>query len=202
MNYKYIKYKDVRYDRVLLAMINEAAARFGRIDTSRFCLYGFSGGGQFVHRFAYLHPRRVAALACGAPGTQTFLDWEEKFPDGVEDWEDVFDVPIDLQAVRNIPTMFVAGDRDTDIFYAIARGRIREDQRGNEEVMAKFKDGRYGATGRLCENWQEVGVKECIMVSVEGAGHEERPMLESVKAFFERFINTKKEEATREYECT
>ena len=68
--------------------------------------------------------------------------------------------------------------------------------------MAKFKDGRYGATGRLCENWQEVGVKECIMVSVEGAGHEERPMLESVKAFFERFINTKKEEATREYECT
>lgn len=198
VNYKYIKYKDIRYDRVLLAMIDEAAARFGRIDTSRFCLYGYSGGGQFVHRFAYLHPQRVRALACGAPGTQTFLNWEETFPDGVGDWEDVLSdgAPIDLQALRDIPTMFVAGDRDTDVFYAIARGRIREDQRGDEAVMAKFRDGRYGATRRLCENWEEVGVKECVMVSVEGAGHEERPMLESVKRFFERFVGR------REATCT
>jgi poly(3-hydroxybutyrate) depolymerase len=191
VNYKYIKYKDIRYDQVLLAMIDEAAARFGRIDTSRFCLYGYSGGGQFVHRFAYLHPRRVRALACGAPGTQTMLNWEESFPDGVRDWEDVFGAPLDVKAVMDIPSMFVAGDQDTDIFYAIARGRIKDGQEHDQEVMARFKDGRYGATRRLCENWVKVGVKECVMVSVEGARHEERPMLESVKRFFEKFVGSR-----------
>lgn len=191
MNYKYIKYKDIRYDQVLLAMIDEAAARFGRIDTSRFCLYGYSGGGQFVHRFAYLHPRRVRALACGAPGTQTMLNWEESFPDGVRDWEEVFGAPLDVKAVMDIPSMFVAGDQDTDIFYAIARGRIKDGQEDDQEVMARFKDGRYGATRRLSENWVKVGVKECVMASVEGARHEERPMLESVKRFFEKFVGSR-----------
>ncbi|EEA22167.1 conserved hypothetical protein [Talaromyces marneffei ATCC 18224] len=189
-NYKYITYKDVRYDQVLLSMIDEAAARFRRIDTSAFCLYGYSGGGQFVHRFAYLHPRRVRALACGAPGTQTFLNFSQRFPDGVQDWEEVFGAPLDIKAVMGIPSMFVAGDQDTDIFYAIARGRIREDQKDDEVAMAKFKDGRYGATNRLCENWVQVGVRSCVMVSVEGVKHEERPMLESVKGFFEKFVST------------
>ena len=40
----------------------------------RFLLHGFSGGGQFVHRFGYLHADRLAGLSIGAPGRITYLD--------------------------------------------------------------------------------------------------------------------------------
>lgn len=190
-NYKLLKYKDIRYDEVLLAMIEEAHARYARIDTSQFYLYGYSGGGQFAHRFAYRHPRRIRALACGAPGTQTLLDWTQDFPDGVKNWEDVFGSPaLDLDAIMKIPTMFIAGDQDTDIFYAIATGRIPAiTKAGGEEdeiVNAKYKDGRYGATKRLYENWIKHGAKNSVMHTVQGAKHEEKPMLEPVRRFFEQ----------------
>jgi poly(3-hydroxybutyrate) depolymerase len=42
-------------------------------------LSGYSGGGQFVHRFMLVHPGRVARVAVGAAGWYTFpdpaLDW-------------------------------------------------------------------------------------------------------------------------------
>lgn len=40
--------------------------------------------------------------------------------------------PIDLQAIRDIPAMFVAGDLDTDyLFHEIEREK-REDKRGSD----------------------------------------------------------------------
>lgn len=187
VNYKYIKYHDIRFDRVLLSMVDEAHARFGKIDTSRFLLYGYSGGGQFVHRFSYLHPHLVQALACGAPGTQTLLDWTKSWPDGVRDFEEVFGQPLDLEAVKKMPTMFIAGDGDTDIFYAIARGRINE-----HDDLSKFENGRYGATERLEKNWKSNGAN-CFMQSVHGAKHEEKPMLDHVKRFFEQHLPSQTE---------
>lgn len=48
-NYKLIEYRGIRFDRILLAMIDQVAAIY-RLDTERVLMYGFSGGGQFVHR--------------------------------------------------------------------------------------------------------------------------------------------------------
>ncbi|QKX63111.1 uncharacterized protein TRUGW13939_10279 [Talaromyces rugulosus] len=184
VNYKFIKYRDIRFDKVLLSMVDEAHARFGKIDPSKFLLYGYSGGGQFVHRFSYLHPRHVQALACGAPGTQTLLDCTMPWPDGVQDFEEVFGQPLDLESLQKIPTIFIAGDADTDIFYAIARGRIN-----NHGDLSKFENGRYGATERLEQNWKSKGAN-CLMQSVHGAKHEEKPMLQHVKRFFEEQLES------------
>ncbi|BEI79850.1 hypothetical protein CcaverHIS002_0103790 [Cutaneotrichosporon cavernicola] len=76
--------EEVRYDAVLLDMIDCVAAEWGCIDTRTFSLVGFSGGGQFVHRFLYLYPERVHAVSIGAPGRATPLidaDW----PEGIRD---------------------------------------------------------------------------------------------------------------------
>jgi len=66
-NFKFIQYQDIRFDQVLLDIVDEVGERFN-LDTDRFCLHGFSGGGQFTHRFLYLHPDRLAAASIGAPG--------------------------------------------------------------------------------------------------------------------------------------
>lgn len=40
----------------------------------RFDLFGFSGGAQFAHRFAMLHPERIARLCVASAGWYTFAD--------------------------------------------------------------------------------------------------------------------------------
>src|SRR5680860_1115071 len=71
-NYKYIDYDGVRYDEVLLAMVAEVGSHYN-VETETFALHGFSGGGQFAHRFLYLHPERLSAVSIGAPGHVTLL---------------------------------------------------------------------------------------------------------------------------------
>ena len=71
--YKLVRWDGIAYDRVLLAMLEEAAGVYP-VDTTRFFIHGFSGGGQFAHRFLYLHPERCLAVSTGAPGNVTLLD--------------------------------------------------------------------------------------------------------------------------------
>lgn len=46
-------------------------------------LFGFSGGGQFVHRYAMAHPERVARAVIGAAGWYTFPDPRAPYPRGL-----------------------------------------------------------------------------------------------------------------------
>jgi len=46
-NFKRLKFHDMRFDLLLLSMVDEVERKYG-IDVRRFLLFGFSGGGQFV----------------------------------------------------------------------------------------------------------------------------------------------------------
>ena len=177
-NYKVIAYLDLRYDTILLSMIDEVATRYPRILPEKFLLYGFSGGGQFVHRFAYLQPHRLLGLAVGAPGTATLPDNEAEFPLGIKDLDQVFKKTVDWDALKLVPTMFIAGDKDTSDFSAIARGRTPDSR----------SEGRYGATKRLEAAWKALGVVSQF-VSVEGVAHEESKITPTAEAFFGRILS-------------
>lgn len=71
-----------RPDLVLNAMLEEIEASTGA-RTDRFYLFGYSGGGQFAHRYAMSHPERVIAVAMGAPGWYTFPDDQTPYPRGM-----------------------------------------------------------------------------------------------------------------------
>jgi len=51
--FKYMREGNLRYDHVLLAIVEEVAERYG-IAFDRFGLFGYSGGGHFTHRFLML----------------------------------------------------------------------------------------------------------------------------------------------------
>ena len=112
-NYKFIKFHDIRYDRVLLAMVDEIAERY-RVDTRRLLIHGFSGGGQFVHRFLYLHPQRIAAASIGAPGRITLLDDKLPWWLGTRDFIDEFGIAPDLAALRKVAVQMIVGAEDKD----------------------------------------------------------------------------------------
>lgn len=176
--YKLLKGNDVRYDKIVLSMIDEVAARYTRVNVDRFFLFGFSGGAQFAHRFAYLYPQRLKALACGAPGSQTLPDETRSYPEGVKDLEQVFGLRMAWQLLSNVPTMFVVGENDTDTSYATARGRILD---------PSIQNGRLGATTRLEESWRGAGAN-CHLHIVSGVSHQENELLGSVVDFFKRCL--------------
>ena len=112
-SYKLIRADELRYDHVLLSMVDEISARY-RIEGYRFGLFGFSGGGHFTHRFFYLHPHRLSAISIGAPGVVTLLDFDHDFWVGVRDFEKHFGQKLDLESMRQVDVQMVIGGDDTD----------------------------------------------------------------------------------------
>lgn len=112
-NYKFIEYHGIRYDHVLLRIVDEVAERYD-LDADRFLLHGFSGGGQFTHRFLYLHPNRLAAASIGAPGRITQLDDDLPWWLGTGGFEERFGQPVDLDPLRRVAVQMVVGARDVE----------------------------------------------------------------------------------------
>jgi pimeloyl-ACP methyl ester carboxylesterase len=71
-----------RPDQALHALVEEVGMLTGA-RTDRLFLFGHSGGGQFVHRYAMAYPQKVQAVTMGAPGWYTFPDDRRRFPRGV-----------------------------------------------------------------------------------------------------------------------
>jgi pimeloyl-ACP methyl ester carboxylesterase len=104
---------DIRYDKVLLDMIDEVAERYGkRFD--KFALFGYSGGGQYVNRFAYAHPERLWAASIGAPGNVTVLDHNKDWWLGLGGFERQFGKPFDLAALQRVPVQMIVGRADLE----------------------------------------------------------------------------------------
>lgn len=112
-NFKFIDYGGIRFDNALLAIVDEVADRFP-VSADRFYLHGFSGGGQFAHRFFYLHPERLAAVSIGAPGRITRLDDTLPWWLGTQDFEKRFGRPVDIEAMRRVPVQMVVGADDVE----------------------------------------------------------------------------------------
>ncbi|KAJ7623640.1 poly hydrolase [Roridomyces roridus] len=112
-NYKGLLYKDIRFDLVLLAMLKQAAETW-KIDISRFFLHGFSGGGQFAHRFLYIHPTRLRGVSIGAPGSITRPTKTHVWPADLGDAKEVFAIEPDFALIAKVEVQVLVGEKDTD----------------------------------------------------------------------------------------
>jgi poly(3-hydroxybutyrate) depolymerase len=111
--FKYLQEAEIRYDEVLLAMVEEVGTRY-RLDVDRFALFGYSGGGHFTHRFFLLHPERLWAASIGAPGSVTLLDPTRDWWVGVRNVKERFGIEIDIEAMKRVPVQMVVGAADLE----------------------------------------------------------------------------------------
>ena len=97
----------------------------------RFHLYGHSGGGQFVHRFATFHPELVDKIAFSAAGTFTFPRRDKDYPWGIRmtNLEEWFGQQIEADDLRlseskmneklnhllNLRVFIIVGQEDTKV---------------------------------------------------------------------------------------
>ncbi|MFB8773938.1 poly(aspartic acid) hydrolase [Streptomyces broussonetiae] len=171
-SYKLLSPAGFRADEVLLAMVEEAAARW-HVRTDRFHLHGFSGGGQFAHRFAYLHPGRLASLSVGAPGRVTLADPGTPWWHGTADAEELFGTGPGLAALRDVPVQLVIGEQDTG-----TAGLAPPDERGSDPAAGNRTDLIHA----LRANWRTHGI-DARLDTVPGAGHDHFGVLPAVQRF-------------------
>ncbi|MEV0579364.1 poly(aspartic acid) hydrolase [Streptomyces sp. NPDC050392] len=165
-SYKFFTEPGIRPDLLLLDMIREAAGRW-HIRTDRFHLHGFSGGGQFAHRFFYLHPHSLASLSVGAPGRTTLLDEQTRWWRGTADSTELFGVAPDPTAMADVPVQLVIGEHDTHI----------EVWEGAEQPGSRMDRLR-----ELRENWDRHGIATRLDV-VSDAGHSDVAVIPAVLSF-------------------
>ncbi|KAK5124925.1 hypothetical protein LTR85_001115 [Meristemomyces frigidus] len=177
---------DIRYDRVLLHILDEISIRWPAIDTSRIFLTGFSGGAQFAHRFAYLHAERLAALSVGAPGSVTKLDPSTPWPLGTGDMGDFFNGDrVNIDALRKVPVLAVVGGDDYGSEVAALSKALKGSHSGSADDSPR---SRIAVLEGLAQNWKDNGINVKYVV-VPGIKHSMEGVNAPVSGFMAEHID-------------
>ncbi len=184
--YKFMEEGDIRYDRIVLSMVEEMAAKYDQ-DWSKFAMFGFSGGGHFAHRFAILHPERLWAASVGAPGSVTLLDPERDWWVGVRDLEIRFGKAFDFEALAKVPVHMVVGDADLETWEITHKP-------GSKYYMEGANDAGENRPARLealANSFRAAGV-DVTFDKVAGVSHDRIKVLGHVKAFLAKILNERR----------
>ena len=114
-------------------VLQDVRQRLG-IDTRTINLFGFSGGAQFAHRFAMMHPELVNRLALMAAGWFTMPDPAITYPLGLAQSEILADRKLDLQRFLECPTRVFVGERDVRRDDSLKSGKQIDTLQGRNRV--------------------------------------------------------------------
>lgn len=184
--YKYMREGNIRYDRVLLGMVEEVAARYGRA-WEKFALFGFSGGGHFTHRFAILHPRRLWAACIGASGSVTLLDTKRDWWVGIRNLEEVFGIAFDREALARVPVQMLVGDADLETWEITHRPGGTYWMEGANDA-GRTRPERLRALQR---SFEEAGVTVRFDL-VPGVAHSRMQVIDRVQDFLAGLLKKKR----------
>lgn len=177
-NYKFIAFHDIRFDHVLLGIVDEVANRF-HISERRFLLFGFSGGGHFTHRFAYLHPSALLGISVGAPGMITLINDKLPWWRGTADLAELFGIALDLDELRRIPVQLVVGAEDTETWEITIQPGTRHWMDGANDAGRT----RIDRIHTLRDNFVACGIAARLDF-VPGIAHSGYEIIDPVRAFF------------------
>jgi poly(3-hydroxybutyrate) depolymerase len=184
--YKYLAEGDIRYDLLLLRMVEEVAEKYGK-DWSRFAIFGFSGGGHFAHRFAILHPEKLWAASIGASGSVTLLDADRDWWVGIRNLREKFGITFDAAALAKVPVQMVVGDADLETWEITHKP-------GGTYWMEGANDAGRTRPERLrslADSFEKAGVKVRFDL-VPGVSHDRIKVLDRVKDFLAGVLKTKR----------
>ncbi|MFC4561059.1 hypothetical protein ACFO4E_04230 [Nocardiopsis mangrovi] len=175
--FKFLRAGDLRYDLALLDIVEEVGARFN-VWTGRFLLHGFSGGGQFTHRFFYLHPDRLAGVSIGAPGRVTLIDPAREWWLGLDGIEEKVGAAPKPELLPEVPVQMVVGEDDVETWEIDNPGGANW-MAGQEEAG----DTRVERLTTLRRNFEAHGIGVRFDL-VPGVAHSGLGVLGAVRDFF------------------
>jgi poly(3-hydroxybutyrate) depolymerase len=129
--------KGPRADLALNRILREVTELSG-VDSERFFLFGFSGGGQFAHRYAFAYPHRVAALVVGAAGWYTLPDPGRRYPHGTAAVAELPGIDFDPERYLRVPACVLVGEGDIQRDPELKRtGRLDREQGRNRVARGR-----------------------------------------------------------------
>lgn len=174
----------LRYDLLLLDLLTEVSTRWPGIETEKIFLMGFSGGGQFVHRFFYLHPERLDGVCIGSPGSTTLLDTTQTWPTGLQNFHEIFGRHVDIEKLRHVPVTGAVGSNDVKSDGIRLRLNVPGSKFGTPE---EAKQTRVQRLTTLFQNWQAAGLNATYTI-VPGPAHEMEKVNPPFEEFFKRLV--------------
>ncbi|KAK5167095.1 uncharacterized protein LTR77_007825 [Saxophila tyrrhenica] len=189
-SYKKLRSRSLKSDEVLLSIIEEVQQLWPAIYAEKFTLLGCSGGGQFVHRFMYLHPERLQRVCVAAPGGTTRVV-DMPWPHGTQDLEAIFDGKrMDLEEVRKIEDILIIvglNDRDMDEqaelkqwLHAMARKGATKVATGDIPTQSRLQTCKD-----LQQNWLDNGIQASLEI-VPGVAHGYQGLLPAIITWLRR----------------
>ena len=113
-NYQRLNLFGRRADMYLHDLLDKTCELIPGIGSERIRLFGFSGGGQFVHRYVAFHPERVLCAVAGAPGWYLWPDPNLPYPLGTASDSLPKEVNIHLRRFFRSKLRIVVGERDME----------------------------------------------------------------------------------------
>ncbi|CAH0028300.1 unnamed protein product [Clonostachys rhizophaga] len=195
-SFKVLHTDSLRSDLALLNILDEVAYRWPGIDTTRIYLSGFSGGGQFAHRFLYLHPYRIAAASIGAPGRVTYPDQSKPWPQGISDVGEIFNTTVSMTNLNEVSLQFVVGEKDTEIHGSSKFWEWLEKVMGSADDLPPMNESRLDTVKKLRDTWTAAGV-DSLLTIVPGVAHdsEDPAMRKALWEFLGDQIRTRRSES-------
>lgn len=185
--YKYMQEGDIRYDQVVLDMVEEVAAKYAQ-DWSTFAMFGFSGGGHFTHRFAILHPRKLWAACIGAPGSITLLDASKQWWVGLGGIQERFGIEFDAQALARVPVQMVVGEADLETWEITHKPGSRYYMEGANDA-GRTRPERLRT---LCESFRSVGADVTLDI-IPNMAHDRMKAVPYVQEFLVKVLAGRRE---------
>lgn len=176
-HYQILNIWGIRADLRLIELGNQFI-NWLNLDNERFYMFGFSGGGQFVHRFAMTHPDKIDRAVAGAPGWYTFPT-DSFYPYGVQTtilhpWN----LHFYLEYTCNSNLGLIVGDEDTERTSNLMQSPLADSQGENRLERAQNWFTAMNNTA-ISNGWTfNMEYKE-----VAGAGHSSSQMIPDSKNF-------------------
>ncbi len=122
----------------LVITLDDASAVLGA-DTGQVDLLGFSGGAQFVHRYALASPERVRRCVIAAAGWYTFLDPARPFPYGCAPSPASGHRQFDIEAFLRLPVHVLIGERDVRRDASLRTGPSIDRRQGSDRLSRALR---------------------------------------------------------------
>jgi poly(3-hydroxybutyrate) depolymerase len=180
--YKYLIEGDLRYDLLLHDMIRRTEESTG-CDGARFCMFGFSGGGHFAHRYMLVHAERLKAVSIAAPGQVSLPDRDADWWVGIRDVPSLFGKSVDFDALRRVKVQLIVGESDTETWEITHRPGSRY-WRAESDKAGKNRIERLRSLQRALKA-EGVSVQFDM---IPGAAHISTPAMELSKKFLEKHL--------------
>ncbi len=125
--------KSLRADRTLHDILEEVSV-LTAINTDQLFMFGYSGGGQFVHRYAMAYPERVNRIVVAAPGWYTFPDLSLKYPYGIASTRKISGRAFEPARFLTVPSCVVVGEKDIHRDSELRKGKNIDKQQGRNRL--------------------------------------------------------------------